>query len=123
QAWSGASGQLCKSLSNWLGWVIMKSAESWVLSKQETLSSQTGAVHPKDSSVRKQSSLNTTSALWHGLHFPSRISSFRSNSTAAGVCRTGDVLVRSTTADNDLAAPVVLGRERQQDTSTGVGVG
>ena len=103
--------------------VVEKDLESRVLGNTETLSTLLSTVDPDDGTVGKESSLNHTAALGHGVHLPLWVGIERPDAAARWVSRGSDVLVRATTADDDVGVVVVGRREREHDGSTSVGVG
>ena len=103
--------------------VVEKDLEGGVLGNTETLGTFLSTVDPDDGTVGEESSLNHTTALGHRVHLPLWVGIERPDATARWVSRGGDVLVRATTADDDVGVVVVGRGERKHDGSTSVGVG
>jgi hypothetical protein len=111
-----------EALALGLGRVVQKNLKSRVLSNTETLGALSGTVDPGDGTVSKKSTLDHTATLRHGVQLPGGVGIKRLHATAGGVSRSSDVLVRTTTTDDDIRAPLVGARERHHDGATSVGV-
>jgi hypothetical protein len=111
-----------EALALGLGRVVQKNLKSRILSNTETLGTLSGTVDPGDSTVSKKSTLDHTTTLRHGVQLPGGVGIERLHATAGGVSRSSDVLVRATTTDDDIRAPLVGARERHHDGATGVRV-
>ena len=111
-----------EALALGLGRVVQKNLEGRVLSNTETLSTLLGTIDPSDGTVSKKSTLDHTATLGHGVQLPGGIGIERLHATAGRVGGSSDVLVRATTTDDDIGAPLVGAREGHHDGTTGVGV-
>jgi hypothetical protein len=103
--------------------VVDEDLESRVLGNTETLSTLLGTVDPNDGSVSKKSSLNHTTALRHRVHLPSGVGIEGLDATTGWVTRRSDVLVRTTTTDDNIRVPLVGAGKSHHNRATGVGVG
>lgn len=116
----GARGE---ALTNGLGRVVDQNLEGGRAGNTEALRALLGTVDPDDSAVGEESTLNHTATLGHSLHLPRRVGGLGVDATTGGLARGADILVGSSTADDDVVAPFVGARKRQHDGATGVGVG
>lgn len=103
--------------------VVKENLKSGVLSNTETLGTFLSTVDPNDGTVSKKSSLDHTTTFRHGVQLPSGIGVKGLDATARWVTRGGDVLVRATTADDDIGAPLVGAGKGHHDGTTSVGIG
>jgi hypothetical protein len=116
----GAGGE---ALALGLVGVVQEDLKSRVAGNTETLGTLLSTVDPDDSTVGKKSTLNHTTAFGHRVHLPRWVGIKRPDAAAGGVTRSSNVLVRATTADDNVGVPVVLAGQRKHDGSTSVGVG
>lgn len=115
----GASGE---ALALGLVGVVKEDLKSGVTSDTETLGTLLTTVNPDNSTVRKKSSLNHTTAFGHRVHLPLWVSIKGPDAAARGVSGGSDVLVRTATADDDIRVVVVGAGQGKHDGTTGVGV-
>ena len=106
-----------------LGGVVDESFEGGIGTEAESLRAAVAAVEEDDGTVREEGSVHHTTAFGHRVHFPSRVGREGLDTSAAGVCRAGDVLVGSAATDDDIGCPVVGTGQWEKDTCSGVGVG
>jgi hypothetical protein len=111
-----------EALALGLSGVVKQDLKSWVFGDAETLSSELSTVDPSNGTIGKEGTLNHATAFGHGVHLPLRISIERLDATAGWVTRGGDVLVGTTTADDDVRVVVVLAGQRHHDRSSSVRV-
>ena len=103
--------------------VVEENLESWVLGNTETLSTLLSTVDKCDGTVSEKGTFNHTTALRHGVHLPGGVGVKRLHATAGWVTGSSDILVRATTADDDIGVPVVGAGKGHHNGATGVGVG
>jgi hypothetical protein len=122
EAGDGGLGSSGPALALGLCGVVDQDLECGLGGKIETLSTLLSTVDPDDGTVSEQSTFDHTTALWHGVQFPSS-STKRLDATAGRISRGSDVLVRATTANDDIRVPLVSAGEGKEDRTTSVGVG
>lgn len=120
---NGGAGTGSPSLTLGLSVVVDEDIKGGVAGNLETLSTLVGTVDPDGSTVGKESSLDHTTALGHAVHLPGSVGVKGLYATARGISRRSDVLVSTTTADNNVRVVVVSAGKREEDGATGVGVG
>lgn len=118
RGWAGG-----EALALGLVGVVEEDLERRVLGNTETLGTLLSAVDPDDGTVREESSLNHTTSFGHGVHLPLWVGRKRLDATARWVTRGSDVLVRATTADDNVGVVVVGRGQGKHNGSTSVGVG
>lgn len=118
----GRLGTCGEALALRLSRVVEKNLKSRVLCNTETLSAFLSTVDPSNGTVSKKSTLNHATALGHGVKLPSRVSVKRLHTTTGWISGSSDVLVRATTANDDIRVPAVSAGKGHHYGATGVGV-
>lgn len=119
---NGGLGARGETLALGLVRVVKEDLEGGVTSDTETLSTLLSTVNPDDGTVRKKSSLNHTTAFGHRVHLPLWVGVKGPDAAARRVSGSSDILVRATTADDDIGVVVVGAGQRKHDGTTSVGV-
>jgi hypothetical protein len=103
--------------------VVKEDLKGGILGNTEALSTLLGTVDPDAGTVGKKSTFNHATAFRHGVHLPLRVGVKRPDATARWVTWGSNVLVRTTTADDDIRVPVVSTGQGHHDGASSVGVG
>ncbi|TLD31366.1 hypothetical protein PspLS_03068 [Pyricularia sp. CBS 133598] len=118
----GRSGRR-ETLAQGLRRVVEERGESGLVGHAKALGSLVSAVDKKDGAVQEENTLNHDTSVGHGVHLPLGVRVQWLDATAGRLSRRGNVLVRSTSTDDDVGCVAILLGKRQHDGATGVGVG
>jgi hypothetical protein len=103
--------------------VVEEDLESRVLGDAEALRAELSTVDPDAGTIGKEGSLDHTAAFGHRVHLPLRVGIKGLDTTAGWVTGSSNILVRATTADEDIRVVVVGAGQSHHDGATGVGIG
>jgi len=103
--------------------VVNENLKSRILGDTETLRTFLSTVDPNASAVGQKSTFDHTTAFGHRVHLPLWVCVKWPDATTGWVTWGSNVLVRTTTADDDIGVPVVSAGQGHHDRASSVRVG